>query len=219
MLVGCGTSDAAKSSAETKPVAKRPAGPLTPDRALAELVEGNRRFVDGKPVRVHSVVEAKGLAGGQEPLACVLACSDSRVAPEVLFDQGLGDLFVARTAGQVADRSVVGSIEYAVEHLAVPLLIVVGHERCGAVKAAVETHGKGGLHGDLAYLVEQIDPVVGPAEKAGADVVDAAVKLNVERVVAQLAKVPVIADHVAKGKLRVVGARYDLDDAKVTILA
>jgi carbonic anhydrase len=217
LLAGCGTSAQGERGAAS--ASPSPVGPLTPDRALAALVDGNRRFVTGKPVRSHSVSEAKGLAGGQEPFACVLACADSRVAPEALFDQGLGDLFVVRTAGQVADRAVVGSIEYAVEHLAVPLMVVLGHERCGAVKAAVAAHEKGETaHGDLAYLVDQIEPVVGEAGKRGGDVIDEAVRLNVERVVAQLGKVPVVADHVEQGELRVVGARYDLDEARVQFL-
>ena len=126
--------------------AGEPAAAISADDALAQLVEGNRRFVSGEVARPHqSAARRAELAKGQAPVAIVLTCSDSRVAPELYFDQGLGDLFVIRNAGNVLDDHVLGSIEYAVEHLHVPLLIVIGHEKCGAVSAAV---GGGERRGD-----------------------------------------------------------------------
>ncbi len=146
----------------------------------------------------------------------MLGCSDSRVAPEILFDQTVGDLFVVRTAGQVADRAVVGTVEFAVKELSVPLLVVLGHERCGAVTAAVAAHDSGeSPDGDLGYLVDQIEPVV---DEAPGDRVDRAVRKNVARVVAQLGAVPAVAEGVKAGKVRVVGARYDLDNGRLELL-
>jgi len=126
----------------------------TPAVALERLKEGNGRFAADKPVAKKTDAKRRAeLAAGQHPIAVVLTCADSRVTPELVFDQGLGDIFVLRVAGNIADRAVIGSIEYAVEHLHTPLIVVLGHESCGAVKAALE--GKP-LPGDLGWLGQQV---------------------------------------------------------------
>jgi carbonic anhydrase len=126
----------------------------TPAAALQRLKEGNSRFVDGKSVaRKIDANRLKELAEAQHPFAVILTCADSRVTPELVFDQGLGDVFVLRVAGNIADRTEIASIEYAVEHLHVPLVVVIGHEKCGAVAAALD--GKP-LPGDLGWLIKQI---------------------------------------------------------------
>ncbi|HEY4484757.1 MAG TPA: carbonic anhydrase, partial [Nitrospiria bacterium] len=117
---------------------------LNPDKALTMLMEGNARYVEGKMLHPNQAADRMGeLAKGQHPFAVILGCADSRVPPEIVFDQGLGDLFVLRVAGNIADDAVIGSIEYAVEHLGTTLVFVLGHERCGAVSAAVEVVTKG----------------------------------------------------------------------------
>ncbi len=137
-------------------------GPSSADQALKNLTDGNARFVSGTATHPHQ--DQKRLAetvSAQHPFAIVVGCSDSRVPPEVIFDQGIGDIFVVRTAGEVMDNATLGSIEYGVEHLGAPLVVVLGHDSCGAVKAAVEG---GEAEGQIAYLVEAIKPAVDQAK-------------------------------------------------------
>src|SRR5262245_24451061 len=145
--------------------AQAPADPAA--AALAKLKEGNGRFVGGKAMtKGIDVKERAELVKGQQPFAIVLTCADSRVAPELVFDQGLGQLFVLRVAGNVCDPNILGSIEYGVEHLKSPLIVVMGHEKCGAVAAAI---GGGELHGNLGKLIKEVH--VGkdlPKDKAAA---------------------------------------------------
>lgn len=185
--------------------------------ALARLVEGNRRFAAGDQAHPHQgEAHRVRLATGQAPLAVVLCCSDSRVPPEVLFDQGLGDLFVVRVAGNVADDARIASIEYAAEHLGTQLVVVLGHERCGAVTAAV----KGGqLPGHLPALMEALQPAVAAARPVHGDMVEGAMLANVELTAAQLrSSGPILSRLVHVGELLVVGARYDLDTGLVEFL-
>jgi carbonic anhydrase len=156
----------------------------------------------------------------QQPLAAILSCADSRVPPELVFDQGLGDLFVIRVAGNTADDVALGSLEYAVEHLGVRLVMVLGHERCGAVQAAHDLVTKGEqLPGHIAALVVTIVPAVQAAQTMSGDVVDNAVTANVRMVTAQVrTTVPILSSHVQKGALNVVGARYDLESGAVTLI-
>ena len=154
--------------------------PLTADEALARLMEGNQRFVSGRAIHPNQTVERRAaLAGGQTPIAIVLTCSDSRVAPELYFDQGLGDLFVIRNAGNVLDDHALGSMEYAVDHLHVPLILVVGHGKCGAVSAAVA-----GAHapGHIQSIVDSIAPVVDGIKDQPGDKLDNAVRANARHV-------------------------------------
>jgi carbonic anhydrase len=162
------------------------------------------------------------LAAAQKPYAIVLTCSDSRVPPEMVFDEGLGELFVIRVAGAVADPIVLGSIEYAAEHLGSPLVVVLGHERCGAVSAAVDAHGK--VPGNLASVVKAIAPAVQRAKSTTQDksndaLVEATVVENAKLVAAGLTKrSPILRRLVDEGKLQIAPARYDLDDGTVTML-
>lgn len=198
--------------------ASEPAGPgVTAEQAVQRLHDGNARFAAGRSTPEHEGAERReAVAQGQSPLAIVLGCSDSRVGPEVVFDQGLGDVFVIRTAGHVVDDVALGSIEYAAEHLGTPLLMVLGHERCGAVSAAV---AGGEVHGHLAAVLKAIEPAVHEARNIPGDTVDNAVRANVRLVTRQLeTSAPILASLVKAGRLKVVGARYDLDTGKVELL-
>jgi len=194
------------------------ASAITPDQALSRLVAGNERFVAAKSSHPHQdAARRHDLAGSQHPFAVVLSCSDSRLPPELVFDQGLGDLFVIRVAGNITDAAVIGSIEYAVEHLKTPLIVVLGHEKCGAVTAAMS--GGAGSHDHIQALVDAIAPVVTEAKKDPKDPLDAAVRLNVKKVVGELASSePTLAHEVKAGHLRIVGAYYSLDTGAVTVV-
>jgi carbonic anhydrase len=193
-----------------------PAPDGSADSALRILIEGNGRFVSEKMKHSRQSMEWRAEAAkGQHPVTVVLSCSDSRVPPEIIFDQGLGDLFVVRTAGEVVREVELGSIEYAVEHLHTPLIVVLGHKRCGAVEAAV----KGGhAPGNIASLVELIRPSVEEAKKQKGDVVDNAVRINVRMVAEKIKGSEIIARFVKEKGVRIAQAYYDLDDGTVTIM-
>lgn len=223
-LVGCakssGSNTADKAAATTPP----PSQPTVtnPDQALARLKEGAARFASGGMLRPdQSLTYRTALAKGQHPFAVILSCADSRVPPEIVFDQGLGDLFVSRTAGQVVDHAVLGSVQYGVAELKIPLLVVLGHEKCGAVKATVEAVEKKSapLGNDIDDIVAAIKPAVERAvtDKAS-DLIDASVRNNVANVVAGLGTKSVLSAAVAAGSLHIVGARYDLDAGTVEFL-
>lgn len=193
-----------------------PAAP-TPSEALNTLVEGNARFVSGQPKHPAQSVEHRAtVAKGQTPFASVLSCADSRVTAEILFDQGLGDVFVVRVAGNVADTDEIGSLEYSVGHLNTPLLVVLGHSSCGAVKAVIEGAQ---VHGSIPKLVDNIIPAVAKVKESnltGAARIAEAVKGNVWQSIDDLFKRSgEIRDRVSSGKLLVVGAVYDLESGKV----
>jgi len=188
------------------------------EQALQSLVAGNMRYVGTKLAHPNQSAERRlEVAKGQRPFAAILGCSDSRVPPELIFDQGLGDLFVVRVAGNVVDDVVLGSLEYAVAHLGVSLIMVLGHERCGAVEAAL----KGGeAPGHVRSVVAAIAPAVEKVKGQPGDPLNNAVSANVEMVVAQLrSSQPVLSVIVGVGKLRVVGARYDLDSGWADLIA
>jgi carbonic anhydrase len=191
---------------------------MAPDQALRRLTEGNRRYVSGKPSgpNRHSKRRTE-VAAGQYPTAVVVGCSDSRVPAEIVFDAGLGDLFATRTAGNVLGPDTVGSIEYAVANLDVKLILVLGHERCGAVQAAV----KGGTYpGSIGTIVRKIAPAAEWARKQSGDVLHAAIEENVREVIRGLkASKPLLADPIRAGRVKVVGAVYDLDSGKVIRVA
>jgi carbonic anhydrase len=204
----------AKSAvAATNPVSLIPPNRLTAREAIDKLVAGNRRFVDGHMAHQHENSEWRAaIAEGQHPFAAVLGCSDSRVPPEIVFDEGLGDLFVIRDAGNVADDDTLGSLEYAVEHLHVPLIVVLGHEGCGAVTAAVNAIVKGeAVEGHVLRLVDDIAPAVWQVKDRGGDLVDHAVHANVALVVQKLRLCgPILRTHEQKGDVTIVGACYNL---------
>ena len=190
---------------------------VTADSAVAELSAGNAHHVAHRYQHPHkTAARQRQLTSGQHPHAEILSCSDSRVPPEVVFDQGLGDLFIVRVAGNVVADVELGSLEYGAAHLHVPLLVVLGHQHCGAVTAAVEG---GEAEGHIRALVDLLRPAVEKTRGLPGDPVENAVKANVELVVKQLrTSTPILAELVSHGKLKVVGAIYSLDTGKVTWL-
>lgn len=187
---------------------------VSPEQALQLLTDGNTRFVTEKHGASNiGQVRRNELTKGQHPFAIIVSCSDSRVPPELVFDQGLGDLFVIRTAGEVVDDIALGSIEYAVEHLGVHLVVVLGHEECGAVKAAV---AGGEIPGHIAAITKAIQPAVLQAKTEAGDQVSNAVKDNVDLIVKKLIVTkPIIDDAVAHKHIQIVGGVYDLKTGKV----
>ena len=194
---------------------------LTADQALATLKEGNAKFLTDSPLRAVQGRERRlEIARGQTPFAVLVSCSDSRVPPEVLFGRGLGELFIVRNAGNTVDTVALGSIEYAIAVLGVPLVVVLGHERCGAVEAALSVVEKNTIFpGSLNQMIEPILPAALIARSGGAkgeELLDAAVRENVRRVVTRIRNSePVMMNPIRDGKVKVVGARYDLDDGSV----
>jgi carbonic anhydrase len=190
---------------------------ITADSVLAELKAGNGHHVAHRYQHPHETVDRqRELVTGQHPHAEILSCSDSRVPPEIVFDQGLGDLFIIRVAGNVATDAEIGSLEYGAEHLHIPLLVVMGHESCGAVTAAVEGNPP---EGHITTLVSLIKPAVEKTHGMSGDPVENAVRANVEMVVKQLrASTPILSELVAHGKLKIVGAVYSIKTGSVTWL-
>ena len=184
------------------------------DAALAELKAGNAHHVAKTYERPHQTAARQlVLASGQSPHCAILTCADSRLPPEIIFDKGLGDIFDVRVAGNVAGDAETASLEYAAEHLHVPLVVVMGHTQCGAVSAALEG---GTLPGKLPSLMAAIRPAVDQSAHEPGNRLDNAVRDNVVHVVEQLrAAKPVLSDLVATGKLRIVGAVYSLETGKV----
>jgi carbonic anhydrase len=192
------------------------------DQALQALLDGHRRYLVEQPAHPRQTARRRGeIAQHQNPFAVILGCADSRVPPEIVFDQGLGDLFVIRLAGQVLNDAVLGSVEYAVEHLGVSLVLVLGHESCGAVTATIKAVEQGSsVPGHIESLVDAIKPAVARAQTQPGDLVDNAVRANVAIIVEQLkSSLPLLAAHVQAGKLKIVGARSDLDDGEIEIIA
>jgi carbonic anhydrase len=190
--------------------------PATPDEAWAALREGNRRWVDGSATHPHQdAARRMAVAQKQDPFAVVFSCIDSRVAPELVFDTGLGDLFVVRTAGQTIDPLVTGSAEYGPAELGTPLVVVLGHQRCGAVTAAAESlHDHKKLPGELDTIAAALRPAY---KRSGGDV-DKMIRINTVDVVKQLRKDELFAPRIAKGTLKVIGAYYSIDTGAVTRL-
>jgi carbonic anhydrase len=192
---------------------------ISSDDALRRLVSGDKRFVDGKSEEPHgaALVERRHtLAKDQKPFAVILSCSDSRVPPELVFDATLGDLFVVRTAGEVVDAVALGSIEYAVEHLGTRLIVVMGHQRCGAVSAAVSGAAE---TGDIPNVLKPIAPAVEETKGQPGDAIDNAVRANARDIAKRLESAgPIIAPLVKTGELKIVAAYYSLDTGRVELL-
>lgn len=192
------------------------ASTLSPDAALQKLMEGNQRFVQHHPQYPdQSEARVREVAQAQHPFATVLSCADSRAPAEILFDQGIGDVFDVRIAGNIATPEALGSIEYAVALLETPLLMVLGHERCGAVTAAVENKP---LPGEIGSFVKAILPAVERVKDQPGDAVDNAVVANVQYQIEQLQRSSLLSERLQSGKLKIVGGRYDLDTGTVTII-
>lgn len=187
------------------------------DEALQRLLDGNERFVAETQSHPHQNSARRiELGNGQAPFAAVLACADSRVPPEVLFDQGLGDLFVVRVAGNIINDQLLGSLEYAAAHLHTPLIMVMGHTKCGAI-GAVASGAE--LEGHIASLAPAIQPAVDKVKDQDGDLTDNAAKEVARMTATQLRESqPVLADLVKAGKLKVVPAFYDLDSGQIAML-
>jgi len=186
-------------------------------RALTALREGNERFASAHPAHPRSDAARRAeVRSGQHPFAAVISCSDSRVPPEIVFDQGIGDLFVVRTAGNVLDDVGLASIEYAVEHLGVALVVVLGHGGCGAVRSAA---AGGEAPGHLGRIVEALAPSLAHARRAGGDIVEAAVRENVRSTVSDLrGSEPILRPLVEEGRVSVVGACYSMEHGTVELI-
>jgi carbonic anhydrase len=195
----------------------RPSAPASPDSVWNALAAGNHRFVNGKSERRDPVARRKQLTASQSPHVAVISCADSRVPPELVFDQSLGDLFVVRSAGESADPLSVGSLEYAVAHLGSSMIVVLGHQHCGAVQAACS--GEPAESPNIEEMVSSIKPSCSKVDKSKPDLYDLAVRDHVHTVAERLVSNSEILKHaVAGGKLTVVEAYYSLDSGEVTKL-
>ena len=224
-LTACSFRPPALASNTTAAAAVADSGeaPITnADDALNRLMAGNQRYIGNKSTSINeSEARRVEVSKGQHPFATIFSCVDSRVPPELVFDRGLGDLFVIRTAGHVIDSAVLGSLEYGVAELNIPLLVVMGHEKCGAVKATIEmTEKKEAAPSDINWLVEGIRPAVEKSEHDGASgdaLLGGAIKTNVALTVERLKNTPILSEAVRNGKLKIVGALYHLESGAVEI--
>ncbi len=208
---------------------------VSPDEALQKLMDGNKHFVENTLTNAarSDAATRTSLINSQKPYAIILSCSDSRVPPEIIFDKGLGELFVIRVAGNIPDPIVLGSIEYAAEHLGTALIVVLGHEGCGAVTATVDAKGQSTGSKNIDAIVKEIEPSVNLATKNCAackdekdcaitkksEFVNCAIDNNVNIVAANLTKKSDILRHLAEEKkIKIVAAKYDLDDGIVTFV-
>ncbi|HHP7241811.1 MAG TPA: carbonic anhydrase [Cyclobacteriaceae bacterium] len=185
--------------------------------ALNQLTEGNKRYASGNLKHPHTDMSwRESLTSGQHPFAVILSCADSRVVPELIFDAGLGDLFVIRVAGNIAKEKVVGSIEYAVKFLGTKLILVLGHENCGAVNASLSADEP---VGHIGALIEKIKPAVYMAKRMKGDLLTNAIQVNAELVAEELKDSrPILQEHVASGNVKIFPAYYQLSNGEVKLL-
>ncbi|MDR3585599.1 MAG: carbonic anhydrase [Desulfosporosinus sp.] len=232
MLSGCGTKAVPASTSQqfpsvntqsnqpsvaATPVYKRTEVITSPDAAKQLLDDGNARFASGKTLSkdLGATRRMDLEKNGQHPFAIIVSCSDSRVPPEVLYDEALGDLFVVRVAGNVITPVELGSVEYAVEHLKTPLVVVLGHEFCGAVTAAVQG---GEIPGSIAAIVDKIKPAIDTAKASGAtgnDLIEKTADINVQNAIQDILKSSIVKHAVDAKEVKVLGAKYDLDTGVV----
>jgi carbonic anhydrase len=198
----------------------KPQNVLTPAASLERLTKGNARYVEGVSLRHDFKHEREALAGGQNPYAAILSCADSRIAPEYAFDSGRGDLFVCRVAGNFASTETVASLEYAVAVLGAPLILVLGHDSCGAVDAAIKSLKDGTtLPGQMPSLVAGVAPAVKAVSGRAGDTLANAIRQNVIDNVAKLSSAtPILSAAVEQGKLKVAGGIYRLGDGRVEMV-
>jgi carbonic anhydrase len=190
-----------------------------PSLSLSALIEGNTRFASAHSVHPdESLSRSHEVAESQHPIAVVITCSDSRVSPELVFDEGIGDIFVIRTAGNIIGEIELGSVEYAVEHLEVPLVVVLGHERCGAVKALVDHEVP---HGHLQCIIDSLsqEPEILAIPANDPNRLESCIRANINHGVNELLQQSsLLSNRVKQGTLKVIGARYDLDDRTVSVV-
>jgi carbonic anhydrase len=199
----------------------KPRNVVSPDASLELLTKGNKRYVEGESRRHDFKREREALVGGQNPYAGILSCADSRIAPEYAFDSGRGDLFVCRVAGNFANADTVASMEYAVAMLGTPLIMVLGHDACGAVDATIKSlKDNSTLPGHLPSLVTSLTPAVKAVSGKSGDPLDNAIRQNVIDNVAKLkSAIPILSSAVEQGKLKVVGGIYRLRDGRVEMIS
>lgn len=216
-----GTAFAGRAFAKDNTAPPKPQNVLSSDAALKRLMEGNARYVDGVSRRHDFRHEREALAGGQNPFAAVLSCADSRIAPEYAFDTGRGDLFVCRVAGNFAGTETIASMEYAVAVLNTPLILVLGHDACGAVDATLKAiKSNTSPPGHIPSLVDAITPAAKAAMQQGGEVLDKAIRQNVIDNVAKLrSAAPILSTAVEQGKLKIAGGIYRLTTGTVDLIA
>jgi len=187
------------------------------EEAIQKLIEGNKRFINLKLIHPNqNSSRCAEVLQGQKPFAVIVGCSDSRIPPEIIFDQGIGDLFIIRTAGNIVDDIAIGSIEYAVDHLGVQLVVVMGHGKCGAVTATVQG---GEARGCISCILNNITPAVEKAKKQSGDLINNAIRNNIDIVVKKLASSkPILSESIDKGKLKIIGAYYNIESRAVEIV-
>jgi carbonic anhydrase len=187
--------------------------------ALQRLLEGNSRFVEDRLNRVQLGTRLREVAPAQAPFAAVLGCSDSRVPAEIVFDCSLGDLFVVRSAGHVLSPAVLGSLEFATLRLRLPLIVVLGHTRCGAIQAAISARDDEPHPGSIGALIEGVRPAVRRVRALPGNTLSHAVMAHIEDTVVELCRSPVLAPLIEDGSLKIAGARYDLDTGDAQLIA
>ncbi len=217
ILIILGFTACSEEANSSENIYQRPDNISTAVEAKELLNEGNMRFVSGEVLK-DDLSEAKlnDLAeNGQHPFVIILSCSDSRVPPEIIFDQALGDIFSIRNAGNVVDPVALGSIEYGADHLHVPLIVVLGHENCGAVKATVDG---GEAPGSIVAIVDKIKPIYDSVKDTTTDTDDLyeiCENENIEYNIAEIEKSPIIKELKEENKIQVIGAKYDIDTGEV----
>lgn len=215
-VLGSNLANSRSVAAETKIIAQNK--DVTPDEALKRLIEGNERFVEQKSQHPNQTKQRlMEVSQSQAPFAAILSCADSRVPSEIVFDQGIGDLFVVRNAGNTATPEEFGSLEFGTLVLGAKVLMVIGHERCGAVMATM----KGGeVPGQIGSVIDQIEPAIKDfiGQQDNKDAVMKATEANVLYQIEKLSKSPVLSKLIEEGKLKIVGGYYDLDTGKISLV-
>ncbi len=220
-VAAMGLSLANAAGAKEMKAPPKPQNVLSPDASLERLLKGNTRYFEGVSLRHDFKHEREALAGGQNPYAAILSCADSRIAPEYAFDSGRGDLFVCRVAGNFANAETVASLEYAVAVLNTPLILVLGHDSCGAVDAAIKSlKDDTTLPGHLPSLVTGLAPAVKAVLQQGGDTLSKAIRQNVVDTIAKLrSATPILSAAVEQGKLKVAGGVYRLGDGRIDMVS
>jgi carbonic anhydrase len=216
-LLGAALSVPILARAAEKGAPPKPQNVISPDAALDRLMKGNQRYVHGSMRRHDFIAERAGLAGGQNPFAGILSCADSRIGPEYAFDTGRGDIFVCRVAGNFANPDTIASFEYAVAVLNTPLILVLGHQACGAVDSTIKQLKNGAsFPGHIPSLTEALTPAVQAVDNQPGDLLTNAIKQNVVLTIQKLQTAePILSEAVNQKKLKVVGGVYDLKTGKV----
>ena len=220
-LLGAALSVPSLARAAEKGAPPKPQNVISPDEALNRLIIGNDRYIRGTMRRHDFSMERAALAGGQNPFAGILSCADSRIGPEYAFDTGRGDIFVCRVAGNFANADTIASFEYGVAVLSTPLILVLGHQSCGAVDSTIKQVKNGAsFPGHIPSLTEALTPAVQAAENQPGDLLANAIKQNVVLTVQKLQTAePILSEAVNQKKLKVVGGVYNLSTGKVELVS